>query len=331
MFVTTCALHAPVFNHMRSAAIYSFQDIINHRNWWRLFTSKLVFLDIKDLICSCLLLYYFRVFERRMGSRRYASHLLSSLILSSILEVGLIFSIEWYTGVVVNFLPSGPLPMIFSLFVNFFFDIPNARKASLFGIPFSGKALAYFLGVQILAGSRGSLISATAGVLSGLILRMTPKPFNLIPKPIANFFSWSFSFFESEAPEEGPFLLGATLEIQREQQMELMEQQMMMTSMEEMMRSSRQFDFQRRPSGSNNIPVGLSRSVPPPAPFVLPASASSSPGPSSTSSVNGGPRRAADEESIRTLVEMGFNREQVIDALRRSNNDVTTATSILLE
>jgi hypothetical protein len=174
---------------------------------------------------------------------------------------------------------------------------------------------------------------------SGIILRVIRKPVDLIPKSIANFFSWSFSFFESDRPEEGPFLLGATLEIQREQQIELMEQQMMMTSMEEMMRNNRQFNQRIPDVPPARNPVTTARTpssrtlpqIPTPQPFVLPPSASSSPGPSPSTTINESPRKQADEESIKTLVEMGFERDQVIEALRRSNNDVTTATSILLE
>jgi hypothetical protein len=39
---------------------------------WRLITSKVAFLDTKDLICGALLIYYFRIFERKYGSTKFA-------------------------------------------------------------------------------------------------------------------------------------------------------------------------------------------------------------------------------------------------------------------
>ena len=38
---------------------------------WRLITAKLAFLDLKDLFLCSVLLYYFRIFERRFGSRKF--------------------------------------------------------------------------------------------------------------------------------------------------------------------------------------------------------------------------------------------------------------------
>lgn len=39
---------------------------------WRLFCGRLVCLDVKDAFCSSLLIYNFRVFERRFGTRKFA-------------------------------------------------------------------------------------------------------------------------------------------------------------------------------------------------------------------------------------------------------------------
>jgi len=42
------------------------------------------------------------------------------------------------------------------------------------------------------------------------------------------------------------------------------------------------------------------------------------------------PRPEPTEESIQTLVDMGFDRERVRRALRQSGNDIQSATAILL-
>lgn len=39
---------------------------------WRLLCGRLVCLDVKDAFCSSLLIYNFRIFERRFGTRKFA-------------------------------------------------------------------------------------------------------------------------------------------------------------------------------------------------------------------------------------------------------------------
>ena len=126
MFVISASLHAPSLSTLRSSIIYSFNDIVYRFNWWRLLTSKIAFLDVKDLVCCSLLFHFFRVFERRYGSRKYAvsnefhsaksfltyfypqSYLLSNLVVSSLLEVGIVYSLRYFGDVSINVLPSGP-------------------------------------------------------------------------------------------------------------------------------------------------------------------------------------------------------------------------------
>jgi hypothetical protein len=39
---------------------------------WRLICGRIICLDLKDAFCSGLLIYNFRIFERRYGSRKFA-------------------------------------------------------------------------------------------------------------------------------------------------------------------------------------------------------------------------------------------------------------------
>lgn len=43
------------------------------------------------------------------------------------------------------------------------------------------------------------------------------------------------------------------------------------------------------------------------------------------------PNPPPTEEQVQTLVEMGFDRQRVINALQTCNNDVNTATHLLLQ
>lgn len=98
----------------------------------------------------------------------------------------------------------------------------------------TSKSLHYFLGLQLL-NSQGKIVSAVAGILSGLLFQLTP-PFIRIPKSIGNLVYKLFSWADSDPPEESPIPLGATLEIQRAQQMEILEQEMILNSIRQRMR-----------------------------------------------------------------------------------------------
>ena len=74
--------------------LYVFADSFLKGEFWRLLTSKMFFLDPRDLIVSVLLIYYFRVFERRLGSRKFFGRVLSSLLLTTALEVAATAAVE---------------------------------------------------------------------------------------------------------------------------------------------------------------------------------------------------------------------------------------------
>jgi Holliday junction resolvasome RuvABC DNA-binding subunit len=98
--------------------------------------------------------------------------------------------------------------------------------------------------------------------------------------------------------------MGATLEIQRQQHIELVEQQMLFARFREINQRNDLNIFANRQQNELNIPS---------------SSASVSPQNSST-----------NDENVTTLVEMGFDRQNVIRALQRSNNSIELATNILL-
>ncbi|CAG0922373.1 unnamed protein product [Notodromas monacha] len=85
---------------------------------------------------------------------------------------------------------------------------------------------------------------------------------------------------------------GATLEIQRQQMMDQLEQQMILSRQQEL--ANRGFD-------------NFNRGAPPPEQVV------------------------ADETLVASLVDMGFSRERAVRALQRANNDIEMATNFMLQ
>ena len=71
-----------------------FSDSISKGELWRILSTKFAFLETKDAIFCLVLLYTFRIFERRLGSRKFASTLVAMLTLSGIFEVTLNYIIQ---------------------------------------------------------------------------------------------------------------------------------------------------------------------------------------------------------------------------------------------
>ncbi|XP_048453992.1 ubiquitin-associated domain-containing protein 2-like [Rhincodon typus] len=87
--------------------IYNLQAIKQDQQAWRVISARIIYLDLKDLFCSCLLIYNFRIFERRYGSRKFASFLLGSWVLSAVMDLVLVEALHHTLDMSVNILPSG--------------------------------------------------------------------------------------------------------------------------------------------------------------------------------------------------------------------------------
>ncbi|CAG2109829.1 unnamed protein product [Medioppia subpectinata] len=198
--------------------------------------------------------------------------------------------------------------IIFALFVNYYVDIPALNTTYLLGIPINTKTLTYLLGLQAMISSNSSIVGAISGIITGLICRW--NVFHVcdvikIPKSVASGVSRLFGrLLCSGPPAESPIQMGATFEIQRQQQIELLEQQMLF---------NRYSDINTR-NDLNVIPNQRTNDL----------SAQTSTSSNSEAIV------ATNAESVTALVEMGFSRQNVVRALERSNNDMNLATNILL-
>lgn len=154
--------------------------------------------------------------------------------------------------------------------------------------------------------SSSALVCGLSGLISGVMYRhniLYVRHLIRVPKWVASVANKLLGrLICSPPPAEPTIQMGATLELQREQQMELIEQQMIFSRF-------RQFN-------PNN---GLDSAVRP------------------TNDLNGRtgshlahPSTSTNAQHVTALVEMGFDRQNVVRALQRSNNDMTLATNILL-
>lgn len=198
---------------------------------------------------------------------------------------------------------------MYPLFVYYYTDIPRVAQQSIVGIPITSKTLSYIIGLQLMNSTRGSLIVAASGLIAGLLTRYNVcncRNWLQIPASFADAFydhiGWlvDYDFGLLDDPlVTNTMQLGATPEIQRQQQMEIYEQQVLYGRINQ---------HNTRPPGPAHrgpMAADLPPTPPPPPP-------------------------AMREVEIQQLVDMGFDRQHVIVAMQRSNNDINLATNYLL-
>ncbi|XP_073034067.1 rhomboid-like protein 20 [Primulina eburnea] len=252
----------------------SYQDIFKKLQIWKLIVSVFGFSSTPELVFGISLLYYFRVFERQIGSNKYSVFVLFSTIVSLVLEV----IAQWLLkDPSLNILTSGPYGLIFSSFVPFYFDIPVSTRFRVFSLNFSDKTFIYLAGLQLLLSSwKRSMLPGICGILAGSLYRSNVFHTRRMKLPdfVAYFFSrLSWPSIGNTSPTVSPRnILG-----------------------------SAPSSASRQMQGNYPAPAPASSMLEPP------------------------------EDSIVTLVSMGFERNSARQALIRARNDVNAATNILLD
>ncbi|XP_008319775.1 ubiquitin-associated domain-containing protein 2 [Cynoglossus semilaevis] len=312
--------------------VYNLRAVKNQHQVWRLLCGRLVCLDVKDSFCSSLLIYNFRIFERSFGTRKFASYLFGTWCLSALVDFLLAQSFLFIFDHEVEELPTGLLAPIFSLFVPFYLSIPRIPITQVLGqIHITNKSLVYIVGLQLLTSNTFMWLLALSGLISGGLFYSNVlhlQKFLFVPAWLARIGRCTLEpiFSSSQPTNETPLGMGATLDIQRQQRMDLLDQQLMLAQYNETRRNSRQqhqaglLQWTRlfpslRHRGQNRFPTQ-------PHPQVQ-TQASTQPPPLDNSPVA--------EEQVARLVEMGFSRIDALEALRASNNDINMATNFLLQ
>ncbi|XP_050226303.1 rhomboid-like protein 20 [Mercurialis annua] len=248
----------------------SYQDIFGKLRIWKLIASVFAFSSTPELLFGLYLLYYFRVFERQIGSNKCSVFILFSIVVSLLFQVLALGLLKEPT---TNLLASGPYGVIFASFVPFFFDIPVSTRFRVFSIHFSDKSFVYLAGLQLLLSSwKRSLLPGICGMVAGSLYRL-----NLFGIRKAKFPEFLTSFFSrlswpSTGSPRGPTTRNVT----------------------------------------GSTPSYPSRHVE--RTYPAPMAPAEPP-----------------EDSIATLVSMGFDRDSARQALVHARNDINAATNILLE
>uniref|UniRef100_A0A671SZ95 UBA domain containing 2 n=1 Tax=Sinocyclocheilus anshuiensis TaxID=1608454 RepID=A0A671SZ95_9TELE len=294
--------------------IYNLQAVRHGKQFWRLVSGRLICLDLKDTFCSSLLIYNFRNFEKRFGSHKFASFLFGAWILSAFVDLLLTEALRFMFELKVDVLPAGLLGPVFALFVPFYSSIPRVQVTQLLGhVSITNKSLTYIVGAQVSSDYLHKSSShyaymwvvACSGLIEGMLYysnKLAVQKFLRVPGWAARCGSVILEpvFSDSEPTAEAPLGMGATLDIQRQQRMDMLDQQL----------NAQQQQAQTGLLNWNRFFPTLKQQQP----YIHP--------PDNT---------AVAEEQVARLMEMGFPRMDAQEALRASNNDINIATNFLLQ
>ncbi|KAG0603678.1 hypothetical protein M758_10G112900 [Ceratodon purpureus] len=263
-----------------SACSLSYQKVVQELQLWRLLAAPCVFSSTPELLFGLYLVYFFRVFERQIGSNKYLFFVIFSTTFSTILQVAALAALKDPPFLKGISLTPGPYGLIFASFVPFFFDIPISTRYKIFGARFSDKSFVYLAGLQLLLSSwKRSLIPGICGLLAGFLYKSNILGIRKVkfPEGLASAAGRLFAPLMSGVSTPPPAARGTR-------------------------------------DAAVNGPVGR--------PFEHRFAASAPPLAASP---------PPPEEYVSTLVAMGFDRNDALQALAIARNDLTIATNLLLE
>jgi len=189
-FSTGVTTLLPYASLKRFLELHSLESLTQHFEIWRLVTCNFFFSSALEAMLGIFLLYHFRMFERQMGSAKFAAYTTITWGVSTIFTIActVLFNPKGYTA-------AGPYSLIFSLLVQYYFEVPATYRFRFLGLDGSNKIVLYIVGLQLLGSRLGinplSLILASSGIIAGLIYRsdsLTIKRWT-IPKFLAQFAS----------------------------------------------------------------------------------------------------------------------------------------------
>ncbi|KAJ7368970.1 hypothetical protein DFH08DRAFT_832819 [Mycena albidolilacea] len=144
--------------------------ISRHYQYWRLGAHHLAFSSSSDLFIAEILLYNIGIpIERQFGALKFASFAVITTLLATLFEF---ISLLLFHRAGLNYIPSGPATLIFSIIYQYHRIVPSAYSFRIFGLPLTNKAFTYIFALQLALGHLpGSAAAALIGLLAGQIYR----------------------------------------------------------------------------------------------------------------------------------------------------------------
>lgn len=190
-----------------------YEAVRHSYQFWRVFTHHFVFSTPGELLFGMVLMYYFRQFERHIGSSKFCFN----LTIVSLLYTSLLLLVQWLcfqylveyqqqhqphhhaiTVTDIIAIASGPYAFILMTVVQFIFETPRIYHFQLFKlVHLSDKTLPFLTVIQLLLSNPpASLMSAACAAVAAVTYRILVHALGLdsyldFPQPLVAFASTS--------------------------------------------------------------------------------------------------------------------------------------------
>jgi len=273
---------------------------------WRLLTHHFLFKNSGELIFGLVIIYYFRVFERQMGTRMFISTIITMLLISTSLEIAVL------SADLMKLSFEGAYSYIFGFLVLFWFEIPASYRFSILGISSNDKLFLYLFAFQLFYANLPSTgLQALCGLLAGLITQSgkfgTAKLILYLSNAMNRFLPVPVKSFDTTVVIGGTTPLQQPLQPGQQQQ-----QQPFQQPLQPVQQPAQQ---QQQPFQQPQLPSFHQQ------PFQFqPAFQQQSQQ----------PQLAPSQENVDHLINMGFPRDQAVLALIRNQDHLNGALNSLL-
>ncbi|KAJ4262636.1 hypothetical protein NW757_000890 [Fusarium falciforme] len=167
--------------------------IWRYRQLWRPLAYQLCYTNSTEVLFAAMSLYNLRIVERMWGSRKFASFLIVTFLLTALLPPLVSIVLRPLTAGWFNYMPAGPTPIIFAILAQYHAMVPHMYKYRVatseapptdepfVGLTFSDKSYKYAITLHLaLLQWPGSLLGAVIGWVLGYSWREGLLPAALV-------------------------------------------------------------------------------------------------------------------------------------------------------
>lgn len=172
MAIAVSSIVVAIFDVKYNFHLQLVPHISRDHQYWRLLVHHTAFCNSSELFLWELILYYIGIdIERQFGGVKYASFLVVSAILVTVLELLSLLVLQNF-GSSFNVIPSGPVGIAFSLVYQYLSLVPATYHFRVFGVTLSNKSFLYVLASQLAFSQPwASTLAAALGISAGALYR----------------------------------------------------------------------------------------------------------------------------------------------------------------
>ncbi|KAJ3448979.1 rhomboid protein [Anaeramoeba flamelloides] len=307
----------------------TYQGVIHKKQIYRLFTGNLFFITLIDLFVGSGLLYHFRVIERILGTAKFAvlvTFVYTFSILSQLILMLLVPSI--------NLIAPGPISLIFALLIVYTNQLPPTTTIFRgFGLRFNAKSLVWLFCVLLFVRSRKiSVIGPLTGIVAGLIYEIELLPLKklLFPESIQNFCSKCFIPMLGTNQSRQSFFSNANRNRNRNRNIQVLNNNQLNVNRQLGHTNMNTNRNQNQNHAQNQLLNNNQNNLSSTEEQLLQSIIERSRNEITNSTENISTQTEEFQNNLQELIGMGFDPEKAKDALRKTRNNLTLATNILL-